>query len=159
MKKSIFPHCNCFCVWRCDSVCVVHIAIDSDSRFKRLSFIQHKAVNLQCAPCCNCLYVAWDVILCTFVISIGVIRPKETDISAGGIGEHHRASGIFIQDKVWFCVKYLWFNSSLPGLNGRHFAAEILKCILWIKSFVSWLKFHWSLFLRVKLTITQHWFR
>ena len=29
----------------------------------------------------------------------------------------------------------------------------------WIKSFVFWFKFHWSLFLRVQLTISQHWFR
>ena len=29
----------------------------------------------------------------------------------------------------------------------------------WMKSFVFWLKFHWSLFLRVQLTIFQHWFR
>ena len=29
----------------------------------------------------------------------------------------------------------------------------------WIKCFVFWLKFHWSLFLSVQLTITQHWFR
>ena len=41
--------------------------------------------------------------------------------------------------------------------------AAILKTIfsyafLWMKSFVFWLKFHWSLFLRVQLTITQCWF-
>ena len=29
----------------------------------------------------------------------------------------------------------------------------------WMKNFVFWLKFDWSLFLRVQLTITQHWFR
>ena len=29
---------------------------------------------------------------------------------------------------------------------------------LWIKSFVFWLKFHWSLFLRIQLIITQYWF-
>ena len=29
----------------------------------------------------------------------------------------------------------------------------------WMKSFVFWVKFHWSLFLMVQLTITQHWFR
>ena len=28
---------------------------------------------------------------------------------------------------------------------------------LWIKSFIFWLKCHWSLFLRVQLTIIQHW--
>ena len=30
---------------------------------------------------------------------------------------------------------------------------------LWIKSFAFWWKFHWSLFIVVKVTITQHWFR
>ena len=29
----------------------------------------------------------------------------------------------------------------------------------WMKSLVLWFKFHWSLFLRVQLTISQHWFR
>ena len=29
----------------------------------------------------------------------------------------------------------------------------------WIKTFVFWFEFHWRLFLRVQLTISQHWFR
>ena len=29
----------------------------------------------------------------------------------------------------------------------------------WMKKFVFWLKFHWSLSLRVQLTRAQHWFR
>ena len=29
----------------------------------------------------------------------------------------------------------------------------------WMTSFVYWSKLHWSLFLRVQLTMTQHWFR
>ena len=29
----------------------------------------------------------------------------------------------------------------------------------WMKSFVLWLKFHWSLFLWVQLTTNQHWFK
>ena len=28
----------------------------------------------------------------------------------------------------------------------------------WMKSFVFWFEFHWSLFLRVQLTINEHWF-
>ena len=28
----------------------------------------------------------------------------------------------------------------------------------WMKSLVFFFKFHWSLFLRAQLTITQHWF-
>ena len=52
-----------------------------------------------------------------------------------------------------------WVNTLWPIQNGSHFADDIFKCIslnenVWIR-----LKFHWSLFLRVQLTIIQHWFR
>ena len=50
-------------------------------------------------------------------------------------------------------------NSSPPGENGRHFADDIFRRISWTKSFVFWLKFHWSLFLRVWMSMTRHWFR
>ena len=33
------------------------------------------------------------------------------------------------------------------------------RAFSWMKSFVFWLKFHWNLFPRVQLIITQHWFR
>ena len=33
------------------------------------------------------------------------------------------------------------------------------NAFLWLKNFVDWFKFHWVLFLRVQLTIRQHWFR
>ena len=35
----------------------------------------------------------------------------------------------------------------------------ISDAFLWMKSFAFWLKFHWSLLLRVKSTIIQHWLR
>ena len=38
------------------------------------------------------------------------------------------------------------FNSSPPGQNGRHFADDLFGCIFVCKSFVFWLKFHWSFF-------------
>ena len=45
------------------------------------------------------------------------------------------------------------FNSSPPGQNGRHFTDDICSdAFSWMKSFVFWSKFHWSLFLRVQLT-------
>ena len=34
-----------------------------------------------------------------------------------------------------------------------------LDAFSWIKSFVFRLKFHWSLFLRIQVTITQNWFK
>ena len=46
-----------------------------------------------------------------------------------------------------------------PGQNGRLFADDIFRCIFVNEKFIFRLKFHWSLFLRVQLTITRHWFR
>ena len=56
------------------------------------------------------------------------------------------------------------FNPSPPRQNGRLQMPSILKLIFsvafsWMKSFVYWLKFRWSLFPRVQLTKIQNWFR
>ena len=41
---------------------------------------------------------------------------------------------------------YIWYiNSSPPGLNGRHFADDVFRCIFVNEKFWIWLKFHWSL--------------
>ena len=45
------------------------------------------------------------------------------------------------------------------GQNGPDFANIFSDAFSWTKNFVYWLKCHWSLFLRVQLTITQYWFR
>ena len=37
-------------------------------------------------------------------------------------------------------------NSASPGQDDHHFTYDIFKCILLLKSFVFWLKFHWSLY-------------
>ena len=52
-------------------------------------------------------------------------------------------------------------NSSRVCLNKMAaFSQTIFSyTFLWMKSFLFWLKFHWSLFLKVQLKITQHWFR
>ena len=82
---------------------------------------------------------------------------------------------IKLNTKWWLYLSFLhceWFlgipriiqtlteiNSSPPGQNGSHFPANVFKCIFGMKTFVFWSEFHWSLFLRVQLTISQHWFR
>ena len=48
-------------------------------------------------------------------------------------------------------------NTLRPRQNGRRF--DIFKCIFLNEKFDFRFKFHWSLFLRVQLTIFQHWFR
>ena len=60
--------------------------------------------------------------------------------------------------EAWWCI-YALFNTSMPWQNDRHLADNIFKCISWIKMYQLWLKLHWNLFLRVHLTIFQHWFQ
>ena len=48
-------------------------------------------------------------------------------------------------------------NTLSPIWNCRHFADDIFKCIFLNEKFR--LRFHWSLFLKFKLTLFQHWFR
>ena len=68
------------------------------------------------------------------------------------------------------CVTRLqWVNTLRPRQIGRHSADHIPSSLdsgsgsssafSWIKIFEFRLKFHWSLFLRVQLTIIQHCFR
>ena len=52
-----------------------------------------------------------------------------------------------------------WINSSHPGQNGRYFADDILICIFVNERVFYRIKFHWSMFLRVQLSIAQYWFR
>ena len=53
-------------------------------------------------------------------------------------------------------IQHVRVNSSPPGQNGRHFADDIFSCIFTNEKFCILKKNHWSLFLRVQLTITQH---
>ena len=55
-----------------------------------------------------------------------------------------------------FC---LFINSSPQDKMAAILQTIFWDAFSWMKSFVFWLKFHWSLFLRVQLTIIQHWFR
>ena len=53
-------------------------------------------------------------------------------------------------------------NSSFPRQNGHHWPfwqRTFSNVFSWMKKFDFRLNFHWSLFLRVQLTIAQHWFR
>ena len=50
-------------------------------------------------------------------------------------------------------------NSSPPNKMATISQTVFSDAYSWMKRFLFWLKFHWSLFLRVQLTITQHWLR
>ena len=51
--------------------------------------------------------------------------------------------------------------SSKKMLNSTHLPLDKIfsDAFSWMKNFVLWLKFHWSLFQSVQSTINQHWFR
>ena len=51
-------------------------------------------------------------------------------------------------------------NSSPPWIKWPPIWQTIFSdAFSWMKSFLFWLKFHWSLFVRIQLTISQYWFR
>ena len=50
-------------------------------------------------------------------------------------------------------------NTLRPRQNGRHFADDTSNSIFVNENVSISIEFHWSLFLRVQLTIFQHWFR
>ena len=73
--------------------------------------------------------------------------------------------------KIW-CLLWIWipyFHAEvfrgIPILT--HWGWDIMATIYqtfsnafsWIKMWKYWLGFHWSLFLKVRLTIFQHWFK
>ena len=55
--------------------------------------------------------------------------------------------------------QYAWIISSSLAQKCPISQMIFSEAFSWMKNFVFWLKFHWSLFLMVQLTIAQHWFR
>ena len=71
-----------------------------------------------------------------------------------------------LEHKIFYSRKYTSKKFSAKHF-GHHLPLDKMAAISqmmfsdafsWMKSFVFWFKFHWNLFLRVQLTITQHWF-
>ena len=48
-----------------------------------------------------------------------------------------------------------WGRDKIDAISQTTFSSAFS----WMKMYAFWLKFHWSLFVRVPLTIFQHWFR
>ena len=76
--------------------------------------------------------------------------------------EFHLTTGMHGFNRLLYCKQ-----NSLPEYL-THLPQEKMAAIsqtmfsdafLWMGSFAFWLKFHWSLFLRVQLTVFHHWFR
>ena len=60
------------------------------------------------------------------------------------------------QITTWACFNLThWGRDKMAAVSQTMFS----NAFSWMKIYEFWLIFHWSLFLRVQLTIFQHWFR
>ena len=89
---------------------------------------------------------------------------RESTCSIFGCRQNAKIVHICFNGTWMYLVDTDWkYNSmSLTHLPWTTCMAAISQTIFsdassWLKSFVFWLKFQWSLFLRVQLTIIQHW--
>ena len=72
----------------------------------------------------------------------------------GSIGSSMKCREIsFVMDIVLFCLTH-WGRDKMAAI----FQKTFWNAFPWMKMYEFRLQFHWSLFLRVQLTIFQHWF-
>ena len=96
-----------------------------------------------------------------------ISAPRARQIWAGSLGMGKGMGCFFIQTAPWHtgCVITGWSSLKLPLTHwGRDKMAAIFQTTFsnafsWMKIYEFWLRFHWSVFLRIQLTIFQHWFR
>ena len=61
-----------------------------------------------------------------------------------------KPSGYGPPDQSWLS----WGRDNMAAIS----QTTLSNTLSWMKSFEFWIKLHWSMFLRVQLTIFQHWF-
>ena len=57
---------------------------------------------------------------------------------------------------IRLCLQFIPLDKKSPSFRRR---TPFLNAFSWMNGFLFRFKFHWSVFLRVQLTITQHWLR
>ena len=80
------------------------------------------------------------------------------------VSNHHKPS---VSAKVWYYMYIrhrndtcaIHINSSPLDKMAAISQTVFSDAFSWMKSFIFWSNFYWSLFLRVQLTIFLHWFR
>ena len=108
------------------------------------------------------MHVSWDILYASSTEGRSALSNQSITISQsndllsqqaylkrkydnGIIDSHNKESGLL--------------STLRPRQNGHHFADDTFKHSSWMKILEFQLKFHWSFFLRVQLTIVHHWFR
>ena len=104
--------------------------------------VEITALNIHNLTFINFLYEVWLRVLRDLII-IGSLQATHRKV--GSITVHARGSDLL--------------NTLRPRQKGRYIADEIFKCIFFNENVWISIKFHWSLFLMIQLTIIRHWFR
>ena len=64
-----------------------------------------------------------------------------------------------LDEQSWWCQEFYllthWGRDEIDAIS----QTTLSNAFSWMKMLEFWFNFHWSLFLRVQLTIIQHWFR
>ena len=94
-----------------------------------------------------------------------MVQLTKVNIGSGnGMAPNRQHAIAWTNDEPVYCWIYVsagfielthWGWDKMDAISQTTFSSAFS----WMKMFELWLKFDWSLFLRVKLTIFQHWFR
>ena len=101
------------------------------------------------------------VVTCTKLEPVWIIRMIELELNQTQFSQYFELinwlwNGSF--DMLYILVVYIlthWGRDKMDDISQTTFS----NAFSWMKMFEYRLKFHWSLFLGVQLTISQHWFR
>ena len=104
---------------------------------------------------------------CTYV-SLGLNELTYNMVNSLGLDDiiwHHRIYSTLLQAMACCLTALSHYlhktnvNTLRPRQNGCHWQTTFSNAFSWMKIYEFRLRFHWNLFLRVQLTIFQHWFR
>ena len=112
--------------------------------------------------------------MCVLCISIGMYHGLEILLPPSNILLPKAMAPMASLAYIWFIITYawyiayIWFIITVPADALAHWGRDKMAAIFQttlsntfssMKMYKFWLKFHWSLFLRVQLITSQHWFR
>ena len=148
---------NYFEVWFIDWWFIYHVFVVTNYHWTKLMRSQ-KLVQVMAwfrqAPS-NHLSQCWS----RFMSPYGIARPE----SVNRLGHPDSSTFLCWQPMnifSWNTCYVCWLKHISPWTKWPPFwQTTFWNAFSWMKSFVFWIEFHWSVFLRVQLTITQHWFR
>ena len=118
---------------------------------------------------------AFENVVCKMVANLFGVNQHKTDKNRWcGQFPHLHFDIVVPQNTIcsllYNTISYLFFNCAANKIHCSNNTSPLDKmatisqmifsdAFSWMKNFVFWSTFHLSLFLRVQLTITQHWFR